>query len=227
MASPLPYKPIDAPGSHGKTIFISCIVFPPISLFILGLRLYCRTQLISSLGWRRSFGLDDAAAVFTFLCIVVFSVLMGMAAHHGFGMHKWQMAPAIREDFFKYIIMFSPSYILAVGGYKATLLLLYLRIFNSSRTYRWLCRFGLFVVCGTAIANLGTQLFGCRPLQKFWEPKTPGYCLNFLPINAAFAALCVFNDFYVALLPIPILWRLQMEMKRKFTLILVLSVGVL
>src|SRR4051794_27963771 len=111
MPATIPYKPIDAPGSHGRSIFIACLVFPLISLIFLLLRLYCRTTLLNNLGWRRSFGLDDAAAIFTFCSIVAFSILMGLATHHGFGMHKWQMTPTIRQDFFMYITIFSPSYL--------------------------------------------------------------------------------------------------------------------
>ena len=219
--------PINAPGSHGKAIFISCVIFPPISLLVLSLRLYCRTKLTSRHRLRRKFGWDDVAVIATFIFIVVFSALLSLATHHGFGLHVWQMTPELFSSFLKSIVIFSPPYILAVAGYKIAILLLYSRIFEWQQVYQWLCRLGIFVVCATAISNLCTTFLGCRPLQKFWNPRIPGYCFDDYAANAAFAAMYVFADFYIALLPLPIIWRSTLRTKKKARLTIILGIGIM
>lgn len=218
--------PINAPGSHGKAIFVASLVFPPISLFFLGLRLYCRTKLAKNV-LRSKFGWDDVSAIITFVFIVIFAVLLALAAHHGFGLHLWQITQEESVTFLKYITVFSPFYLLAVSGYKTTLLLLYWRLFQSRKEYKRLCAFGLFIVLGIALSNLLVTFLGCRPLDKNWYPDKPGVCINRYRVNAAYAALYVVTDFYVALLPMPIIWRMQMQTKRKWRLSAILGIGIM
>jgi len=214
--------PINTPGSHGKALFICCFVFLPMSMTALALRLYCRICLMKS-----GLGKDDVAAMFTMVCMITFSATLAVSTHHGFGLHIWQMTPDTEKMWFEYITITSPPYVLAVGGYKATLLFLYLRIFKARPVYRWLCIGGLVVVIATSVANVFTQLLGCQPLRKFWDKKVPGHCMNYIPANEAYNTLYVLADFYVAFLPVPMVWQLQMKKQNKIHLTLIFGIGIL
>lgn len=80
---------------------------------------------------------------------------------------------------------------------------------------------GYFVSCGLA------AIFGCQPISYFWNTDQPGRCMDeylFFKVNGA---LNLVLDIVVLLLPLPMLWRLQMHSKKKIALSLIFSLGLL
>ncbi|KAI9649884.1 hypothetical protein NHQ30_002467 [Ciborinia camelliae] len=70
----------------------------------------------------------------------------------------------------------------------------------------------------------------CRPLKAVWDPLTTGKCLDpRLITNFAYAisAETIFFDWLFALLPIPMLWGIKMSPQLKFTVIIILSLGII
>lgn len=66
----------------------------------------------------------------------------------------------------------------------------------------------------------------CRPIEFFWDPTIPGGVCGdrFLP----FLLSSVFNlvlDFVIFILPLPVLWGLQLKTRRKLALTVVFGVG--
>ena len=123
------------------------------------------------------------------------------------------------------VTMISVPYVLAQGGYKSSLLLLYIRLFSVKPLYRYLCWITIFCTAGFSISNVFTQLLGCHPLSKFWNPDTPGECINYYAANVAFNTLVVLTDLLVAILPFPIVWRLQMSRHEKVAVSLIFLSG--
>lgn len=76
-----------------------------------------------------------------------------------------------------------------------------------------------------------TVFFQCRPLAFAWDSSIPGgSCIP--PGNLKFAAffnssVAVLTDVMFALLPIPMLWHVQMNWKVKTAVAGILSLGVL
>lgn len=67
----------------------------------------------------------------------------------------------------------------------------------------------------------------CQPFAKNWEPLLPGTCGS---ITASFLADGVINiiiDLAMIILPMPIVWRLQMAPQRKIALTIVFALGIL
>lgn len=176
---------------------------------------------------KNGFGKDDVAAIFTMACILAFSITLAVSTRYGFGLHTWQMTPEDQAMYIKYMVMTWPPYVLAVCGYKAILLLLYLRIFEARSVYRWVCIGGLVVVGIATVSNLMAQMLVCQPLRKYWDKEAPGHCRNPIPAIIAHNTLCVFADIYIALLPLPIIWQLQMKKQNKIHLTLIFSIGIL
>jgi hypothetical protein len=74
-----------------------------------------------------------------------------------------------------------------------------------------------------------TVFFQCRPLALTWDSSVPGECIP--PANLKFAAffnssVAVLTDVVFALLPIPILWNVQMNWRVKSAVAGILSLGV-
>lgn len=65
----------------------------------------------------------------------------------------------------------------------------------------------------------------CRPLSSNWEPSIEATCGNQLGGYISVHCFNVAIDFCIALLPAPVLWRLQMPKARKVGVILMFAVG--
>ena len=64
----------------------------------------------------------------------------------------------------------------------------------------------------------------CKPRRKLWIPKTPGVCHGYAR-GITSGAGNVVTDFLILILPLPILLRLQMPLKKKLRTLSVFGVG--
>lgn len=68
----------------------------------------------------------------------------------------------------------------------------------------------------------------CKPVSFFWTRTGPGSCLDIMIIEAltyVYSAFSIISDFTFAILPIFLVWHLQMEKRMKFVLVPILSMG--
>lgn len=70
-------------------------------------------------------------------------------------------------------------------------------------------------------------VFQCLPISSIWDKTiTDAKCL---PVSAVIgftgAGLSIVEDFIILLLPLPVVWKLQMSTKKKVGVILLISVG--
>ncbi|MCJ1463565.1 hypothetical protein MMC07_002173 [Pseudocyphellaria aurata] len=107
---------------------------------------------------------------------------------------------------------------------KISILLLYKRTFIIKPMRNAIYAVGAFVI-GNAISNITSFALLCTPLARFWDPERPGHCTN-RPLLFMFASLFpMLTDVAIYVMPMPVIWRLQMTLRRKFELTLVFAVG--
>lgn len=122
-----------------------------------------------------------------------------------------------------------PLYMIGILGFKVALCWAYLRILKASPNPRY--KILIYVVMAGAIIGhvVGTfiLLFQCSPPQKSWYPLTKGKCM---PNEATFyglAAVTIGFDVIIFFLPIPLLLKLNINMKKKIALVCVFMLGLL
>ena len=69
------------------------------------------------------------------------------------------------------------------------------------------------------------EIFECSPIDSLWNPQVKGKCINLSAELIASSVLNVVTDFLLLVLPLPILWRLQISMERKLELIGIFLLG--
>lgn len=74
-------------------------------------------------------------------------------------------------------------------------------------------------------SHLWTRLFGCSPPSKYWNYDIPGHCVSFRTANLIFSALNIFSDLFIMLLPLPMIWNMQLSWKGKIGISLVFMSG--
>jgi hypothetical protein len=63
-------------------------------------------------------------------------------------------------------------------------------------------------------------------MHKSWEPQTDGSCLRNVPTFEGLAIVTIVFDVIIFFLPIPFLWKIQINRRRKVALIGVFMLGI-
>lgn len=120
-----------------------------------------------------------------------------------------------------------PLYDTAITLPRFSALCFYARVFNARGNK--ILRIALWV---TAALNVGwlifaivSSIFQCTPIDKTWKPDIDGHCINTYEWWMGSAISSVIIDLIILLIPMPILWRLQVRPLRKFLLLGVFICG--
>ena len=115
----------------------------------------------------------------------------------------------------------------AVTFIRASVLALYIRIFRT-KSFRMTCYIvhGFNAAFGAATV-LGATLI-CHPISFNWDPSTPGgYCGDQKSLDLFIGIFNLLMDVTVVVLPMPVLWGLQMAVAKKLTLSGMFGLGVM
>ena len=116
-------------------------------------------------------------------------------------------------------------YNFATVGYKVTVLLLYRRAFACHQTFLYiLYGVGAFVVAQGVAMTIGLML-ACTPIQASWTLE--GYCINGEASGIALNALNITTATTIAVMPIPLVWRLNLPKGQKISLGMIFLLGFL
>lgn len=117
----------------------------------------------------------------------------------------------------------------ALGLTKMAILAFYLKVFPD-KTFQKIC-WVTIVICAAYIpAFCLATIFHCTPVSYTWTSwtgETTGYCADFNAFAWAHAIINIILDLFIMTLPLPLLWKLNMGLKRKLFLMLMFSVGIL
>ena len=135
----------------------------------------------------------------------------------GLGKHVWASGVQ-RERGSKILFALELVYITGITLIRISVVLFYHRIFGRERHFRialWHTG-GMLIAWFLAINAL--SIFQCSPVQKQWENSVPGHCLSFYGTFIGVTASNVFIDLFLLILPVPMLWKLQIKKRQKIAL---------
>lgn len=129
-----------------------------------------------------------------------------------------------------YFFLFQHFYVWANIPIKASLCLTIIRIASDIRWIRWTLH---TIICLLVIASLITNIYlltDCKPFVANWDKTVAGaQCRpaeGTVALGYAYSAINIIIDWTVALLPIFLLWRIQMRWAQKLPVMVVLALGV-
>ncbi len=117
-------------------------------------------------------------------------------------------------------------YLLAVMFIKISIFILYLRLFKVKRLFRYLDFTFMALKIGYYTSLLLAILFGCQPLARTWKSSIPGICVKLVAIDFTIGGFNNFTDAAILVLPLPLIWKLQITRARFIGLFAVFSTGV-
>ncbi len=137
----------------------------------------------------------------------------------GLGHHTSQLSPEETALGPKYLYAAIYFYDLGISLPKYSAILFYMRIFRLNSTlYRINVWIALGLVTAWILFAIPSTVFQCTPIRKAWMPLTPGHCISTYQWFLGSAISSVIIDFYIMLLPLPILWTLHTGRSRKIVL---------
>lgn len=112
---------------------------------------------------------------------------------------------------------------------KLSALILYARLFRP-RTFLIVnyISMGFLVIAG--LWTILSGFFFCVPVHAFWDPSEEvrlDKCLPVVPVWFTNAALQTSTDLLILVLPLPLLWKLQLPKRQKWGILVVFSLGIL
>ena len=107
---------------------------------------------------------------------------------------------------------------------KISLLLLYWRTFTIKH-FRWTIYALGAIILANAIESILGFMFQCIPIKKFWAPMLPGRCINQSLFITLASVFYMTTDFAIYIMPMPVIWHLQMTRRRKLELSVVFLLG--
>ncbi len=135
----------------------------------------------------------------------------------GLGKHVSQVSD---KDLAKGLLLFYAMHFLfdaAISLPKLSALLFYARIFMIPGN-TWFTR-SLWITAALVIAwlisGISSSTFQCTPVSKAWSPNVPGHCIHLSGWWIGISCSSVIIDFIILILPLPVLWNLQLKRFRK------------
>jgi hypothetical protein len=115
-----------------------------------------------------------------------------------------------------------------VAFVKISIGLLMLRIVVARR-YTYIIIGSMVLVALWSLAEWFFVIFQCRPVRFQWDATIEGgICTgNFISAALAFSAMSIVSDWFYALLPVPVLWPLKINLQSKISIGLILSLGIM
>lgn len=120
--------------------------------------------------------------------------------------------------------IFSHFYDIALVTVKLGILAFYYRIFVHHLFRRVVLATAAFVLAW-GIGITVTLFLACRPLATYWNPNVPGKCLVMVTFVYFTNISNLITDIWIFLMPIPMIWHLQLQTKKKMILSLIFCIG--
>ncbi|MCJ1235715.1 hypothetical protein MMC14_003686 [Varicellaria rhodocarpa] len=199
------------PASIRKYNILCQAICLPLSTVFVCMRMYTRSYV------SRNLGAEDYTCCVAWLGLIAYAIICLESDKYGAGVHEWDVSKSNGRKW-AYLsniseIVYGPLILVT----KASILLLYMRIFaphRKSRTYVLIYLLLWFNVL-FYIPITVVKIVECIPRARIWDKSIPGRCIDFEPLLYTTSIVNLCSDLSILVLPIESIWRLQMKTARK------------
>ncbi|KAL4891843.1 hypothetical protein BDV59DRAFT_59238 [Aspergillus ambiguus] len=206
-----------ASDSLGPTVSGVALAFAVLTLVVISLRLFSRIYVL------RKMGPDDYLILGAVLFSWAFSAITVVAVQYGLGSHIEDVPPENMVMYALAVWLSSMFYLTTLGFVKTSVCLFYTRLGDRLLTRLSLIMLG--IVAAQATSFVLVAAFQCQPIDKAWASTKPGKCVNINVFYLANAALNILTDLMTYTLPLGVIFKLQMPVKQKVALAMILCLG--
>lgn len=120
--------------------------------------------------------------------------------------------------------IFSHFYDMALVTVKLGILAFYYRVFIHSLFRKFVFATVAFVIAW-GIGITVTLVLACRPLEAYWDLTVKGKCLKIVTFIYFTNISNLITDIWMFLMPVPLIWHLQLQTKKKLLLSFFFCIG--
>ncbi|KUJ07107.1 uncharacterized protein LY89DRAFT_601901 [Mollisia scopiformis] len=193
-----------------------------------GFRLYVRCGILKFLGR------EDWITVAAMIIFSIFCALCLQLSSYGLGAHMENIAGSAFVPGFKIVFVCELLYVVSTTVTKLSIAAYFLRL-SSKRYQRVTIYLTTAVVLILSTMYFFFLIFQCNPPPAFWNRYSPdggraydAYCLTgdtLAGITFAHCAMSAITDWIFGILPIFFVWKMQMNPRTKWSVVLILSLG--
>ncbi|KAL4739336.1 hypothetical protein BDV11DRAFT_205185 [Aspergillus similis] len=201
-------------------------VAPTATIVTGSLALICVLVRVYDCLARKEFKWADVCAVFAMAFSIPMDVFEFYMKSAGMGKDVWTLTPSQITNAAKYTWVTQVAYIPAIILTKVAILCFFMQVFPGQK-FRLLC-YGTIVWCFLfMISTTITAILACVPVDKMWTNwmgNHEGVCYDNNAFWWAHSAINIATDLWILGMPIPMLLKLQLKLKKKIYLLLMFSV---
>ncbi|KAF4972287.1 hypothetical protein FSARC_1123 [Fusarium sarcochroum] len=170
--------------------------------------------------------LDDALLIFSYiLAVATIALCLHMFATGAGGVHAWEVSIDKFNVYMMDVYLAAFIYVLCGSLAKLALLIFYLRL-SPQRWFKMATWSAIVIICGYTIGIFFAGIFACAPIAMSWDVTiTEGTCINRPGLYIATAAVNIISDVILFILPLPMVFKLQMPFKQKIGLMCIFTIG--
>ncbi|GME45538.1 hypothetical protein GTA08_BOTSDO04901 [Neofusicoccum parvum] len=195
-----------------------------LSLIVCTLRLYARIFLV------KQFGADDISVVVSLVIVQTFNGLGLAIVHYGSGKSMVHVSQQDLLMWFKLYYVAMCMYLYVALSVKISLLLFQRRLFPNAWLQRITMGLMIFLTLFT-ISGSFALAFQCQPVKAGWDKTiTDAKCFSTFTVYqiTLYQAILIFiTDVAILIMPMPLLYKLNMRTGKKIAIIFIFGSGII
>ncbi|KAJ5252911.1 hypothetical protein N7489_003321 [Penicillium chrysogenum] len=173
-------------------------------------------------------GVDDGLMIFAEILAIVSTVFLTLSVKHGFGKNLETVPPNDKKDVLKYIAIQVPIVTISTTIARSAFILYILPPPRNQQAALWTV---LAVQFAGNIASAVLPLSICRDVAALWDPVVAATttCGDSAAVIKFAYYSNTFNsatDLFLAVFPTVVFWNLNLKLRIKLSLIILLSLGI-
>ncbi|KAK7946604.1 uncharacterized protein PG986_010925 [Apiospora aurea] len=182
-------------------------------------------RIVSRLAISRYCWWDDLFHTLSIGFVIPMTVFANLMATHGFGKHLFQIEPEDAPKLWAWFYICQILWAFNILALKISILCLYLRLFPGRR-FRIVCTSALALLVVSSLLLIAFDIFQCNPVSAAWKLQHgDAQCMDLTAVALANAAVNIFTEAAILVIPLPILVKLKMSTRQKAEVIGLLSLG--
>ncbi|KAA8615528.1 hypothetical protein PtrV1_10924 [Pyrenophora tritici-repentis] len=212
----------------GPNLTAAVLLTGTLAFLTMGMRVYTRIT-------KRNWGTDDWIMLFGCIPLLTLTIVTALGSYHGIGAKDSTLARPNNESYVElayfYFFLYEVFYCTSIIFVKLSIAFMLNRIAGRRVVFVYI-NYGIMCLCATT--NLGAALyviFQCDPVSAAWKSdlRGKGYCDTQLHLQNVYffcTSVNIFTDWATALMPIPLLWKVQMSKNTKVSVAGILGLGI-
>ncbi|TID20967.1 hypothetical protein E6O75_ATG05732 [Venturia nashicola] len=204
------------------SLALAVLIPLPFDIVVYILRFWVRHK-------RTAWGPDDWAMLVNIPFWAVTAIATIALVFSGAGARTGTLSADEVKTCYMWFYIFQEPWCFTVVTIKCSIAFALIRICNRKRWIEWTI-YASVAACFIVIGGTGVYLyFRCNPVQKNWIPTLPGVCQERsiqTVLLYAVAVVSIATDWIFAVLPIFLLWNVQLDWRVKGPVVIMLGLGI-